>query len=169
MTTYTYEYPRPSVTATIFAFYDNALVVGTRSDDSDAYPGCKCIPGGFLNAKSDTFEGETVKQAAIREFREECGINLIEDQLILVHEHSDPDTDPRAHVVNLCYIARLTNDQAACMEPGDDLKALSLFPITTSYDYDFWQGWAFNHYDLVMCIINIWNSRSKYNYFFSND
>ena len=147
MTKYSYEYARPSVTATVFAFFDGKLLTGIRKGDADAFPGARCIPGGFLNAKTDSFRGETAKQCAIREFEEEANIKIFEEQLILFHEHSLPDTDPRAHVVNLCYIVNLVGWQAGQIKAGDDLEAVEFIsPI------DFWASpytWAFNHQDLV--------------------
>lgn len=156
---YTYQYSRPSVTATIFAFYNNMLVVGTRSDNTEAFAGHQCIPGGFLNAKTTYFEGETVEQTAIREFKEECGIDLDGEQLILFHEHSKPDTDPRAHVVNLCYIVNLKLEQIERLAPGDDLKALDLVSWKNGISTE---NWAFNHRSLLALAVFVWENGGDY-------
>lgn len=158
---YSYEYPRPSVTATIFAFYNGMVVVGTRSDDSDAYPGFRSIPAGFLNAKTETYEGETAEEAAIREYLEECGVELDGDQFILFHEHSNPDTDPRAHVVNLCYIVNLRQDQVERLIPGDDLKAIDLVPMVEAYSEPA-NTWAFNHQNLLKLAVHVWTHGGDY-------
>lgn len=162
---YSYPYPNVSATATVFAFYNGMLVVGTRADDSDAFPGFKCAPGGFLNARYVTdievvFEGETLEQAALREFWEECNIELNGDQLILFHEHSGPKTDPRAHVVNACYIVNLTLEQVERLAPGDDLKALDLVPFDKINN--LYGPWAFNHLELALLAIHVWQNGGDY-------
>lgn len=162
---YSYPYPNVSATATIFAFYNGMMVVGTRSDDSDAFPGCKCIPGGFLNARYTTdieviCEGETLEETAIREFEEECGIILNGAQLILFHEHSNPKTDPRAHVVNACYIVNLSLEQVERLSPGDDLKELDMVPLDkVNSNYG---PWAFNHLELTLLAIHVWQNGGDY-------
>jgi ADP-ribose pyrophosphatase YjhB (NUDIX family) len=156
---FNYPYAKPSVTATVFAIYNGMLVVGTRSDWIEAYPGKKCVPGGFLEASYEGDEGETVEQTAIREFEEECGVTLSGDQLILFHEHSNPLTDPRCHVVNLCYIANLNREQMERLMPGDDLKALDLVmfeDITEEDQID--SNWAFNHFELARLAIHVWRN-----------
>lgn len=123
---YNYEFPRPSVTATIVVYnrYKHCFLIGKRSIDAGAYPDTWSFPGGFLNAKSDTFEGETIERCAIRELKEETGIKIEEDQLQLVSICSNPDVDPRAHVVNICYLVNLANWQTSDMKAGDDLQEL---------------------------------------------
>lgn len=147
MTKFTYEYPRPSVTVTIFAFFDGQLLTGIRNYDADAYPDTRCIPGGFLNAKNEKHVGETAKQAAIREFKEETTIEIFSEQLILFHEHSHPNTDPRAHVVNLCYIVNLVGWQAGQAKAGDDLREVDWIHPLDVYAND--KEWAFNHKELT--------------------
>lgn len=170
---YTYLYPRPSVTATVFAFYNNMLLTGIRSKTSDAFPSKQSIPGGFLNAKINAgdnyaiskeieiFEGETVEQTAIREFAEECNVQLSGDQLILFHEHSNPDTDPRAHVVNLCYIAHLTLEQVERLAPGDDLESLD-FVFLHEVAFGSGENWAFNHFDLAKIAVHVMSLGGDY-------
>lgn len=157
-----YKYPRPSVTATVVAFNENkdAVLTGLRVETADAYPGMWCIPGGFLNARVDEedyvddsdmqsvapiFEGETVRETAIREFFEETGIQLEESQLKLFEEFSRPDIDPRAHVVNLCYKVVLKDSDI--LTPGDDISELRWTPTTNESldECDF----AFNHREIV--------------------
>lgn len=168
-----YKYPRPSVTATVVAFNENkdAVLTGLRVETADAYPGMWCIPGGFLNARVDEedyvddsdivynldenepypesvapiFEGETVRETAIREFFEETGILLEESQLKLFEEFSGPKIDPRAHVVNLCYKVVLKNSDI--LTPGDDISELRWTPTTSECLNDF--EFAFNHRDIV--------------------
>lgn len=161
---FSYPYAKPSVTATVFAIYNGMLVVGTRSKWVETFPGMKCVPGGFLEARTIIDgevieEGETVEQTAIREFEEECNVTLDGDQLILFHEHSNPLTDPRCHVVNLCYIVNLTKEQVERLQPGDDLEALDLVPLTDITDeFQDASVWAFNHLTLAHMAALVWRS-----------
>lgn len=166
---FSYPYAKPSVTATVFAFYNGLLVVGTRSDNAEVFPGLKCVPGGFLEAYYSVDgevinEGETAEETAIREFEEECGVILDGDQLILFHEHSGVHTDPRCHVVNLCYIVNLRNDQIERLMPGDDLKAIDLIPISdikraSPHDQRYW---AFDHLALASMAVLVWEHGGDY-------
>lgn len=68
------------------------------------------IPGGFVDV------GETVEQAARREMREELNVELKTLQLLGVY--SDPQRDPRRHVVSVAFVAVITDNPVA----GDDAK-----------------------------------------------
>jgi 8-oxo-dGTP diphosphatase len=64
------------------------------------------IPGGFVEY------GETVETAAMREAKEETGIEVELTQIVGVY--SDPNRDPRGHTVSICFLAR---------EVGGELRA----------------------------------------------
>jgi len=167
---FVYDFAKPSVTATIFAFYNGMLVVGTRAKWVETFPGLKCAPGGFLEAyyKLDgevINEGETAEETAIREFFEECGVMLDGEQLILFHEHSGVHTDPRCHVVNLCYIANLTKEQMERLMPGDDLEAIDLVPIGKikgAVSASAHDAWAFDHLTLASMAVLVWEHGGDY-------
>ena len=71
-------------------------------------PSGNAIPGGFVDI------GETVEAAARREAREETGLDITLGALLGVY--SDPQRDPRGHVVSLVYLATASGTPAA----GDD-------------------------------------------------
>lgn len=167
---FSYPYAKPSVTATVFAFYNGMMLVGTRGKNVEAFPGLSCAPGGFLEAHYVSNgeiinQGETAEDTAIREFQEECSVTLDGDQLILFHEHSGVETDPRCHVVNLCYIVNLRKDQVERLMPGDDLMALDLVPIESIKEgkgpYSDWD-WAFNHSYLARMAVLVWEHGGDY-------
>ncbi len=190
---YVYDFPRPSVTATIGLFVrstwnSNAekIILGRRGRKDGAYSGYLCLPGGFLDAKVDEKDiyavigdkfytivnwfldkfidpihamlgseereeinklikpGETVEDAAIREIFEETGLKIDKSRLELAHVHSNPDTDPRAHVVNICYFVMLKPEEAATAVAGDDLEELVIEDLGHVYNHTL----AFNHNDL---------------------
>lgn len=147
--TYTYEFPRPSVTATIIALHMGKILVGTRSKKVEAFPGKLCLPGGFLNAKTDTFLGETIEEAAVREFKEECGPSLFQSQLHLTRVISDPSIDPRAHVINICFATVLSPWQYDSIRAGDDLSGLKFMSVSQIEQSDPGK-WAFNHKEIAL-------------------
>jgi 8-oxo-dGTP diphosphatase len=66
------------------------------------------LPGGFMDI------GETVERAAIREAREETGLDV--RLVALLGVYSDPARDPRGHAVAIVYVAAATGEPVA----GDD-------------------------------------------------
>lgn len=61
------------------------------------YEGCWALPGGFVEY------GEKVEDAAVRELKEETGLEI--DIKGLLGVYSEPGRDPRGHVVSICFLA----------------------------------------------------------------
>jgi len=75
------------------------------------------IPGGFVDY------GESLEAAAIREAREETGMELV--NLRQFHAYSDPERDPRGHTVSVVFTAIGKGFPVA----ADDAKNLQIFPL----------------------------------------
>lgn len=66
------------------------------------------LPGGFVD------DGEWVADAAVREAKEETGLDVTLVELF--HVYSDPTRDPRKHTISTVFIARAAGTPVA----GDD-------------------------------------------------
>jgi len=81
------------------------------------YEGFYALPGGFVEL------GERVEDAAVREAREETGLEVKLERLVGVY--SNPDRDPRGHVVSICYAAAGSGRLMA----GSDAMAAGVFAL----------------------------------------
>ncbi len=86
------------------------------------------LPGGFVDY------GETVEEAAVREAREETGLDV---KLIRqFHTYSDPRRDPRGHTVSAVFVARADGTPRG----ADDAMRAGVFtagtlPGTIAFDH----------------------------------
>ena len=103
------------------------------------------IPGGFVEV------GETVEQAAVREAKEETGLNVKLVKLIGVY--SKPDRDPRGHVVSIAYLAIPVGGQ---LKAASDAKEVGVFPITSLPS-----ELAFDHSEILKDAIKALSSLKK--------
>ena len=85
----------PLLTVDIIIKRLNGIVLIKRKNDP--YKGHYALPGGFVDV------GETVEHAAIREAKEETGLDI--EIVKLVGIYSDRARDPRGHAVSICYLA----------------------------------------------------------------
>lgn len=98
----TYKNPIPTVDSIII--YEGGIVLIKRTNPPFGW----ALPGGFVDY------GETLESAAIREAKEETGLDIILTGQF--HTYSDPNRDARFHTITTVYIARGTGTLLA----GDD-------------------------------------------------
>lgn len=96
---FTYEYPRPAVTAdcVVFGLDEEDLKVLLIQRANEPFKERWALPGGFIAV------GESLEETARRELREETGLSDV--FLEQLYTFSDPDRDPREHVITVAYYA----------------------------------------------------------------
>ena len=117
---YTYDYPRPAVTAdcVVFGCDGQDIKVLLIERGNDPYRGCWAIPGGFLNMD------ETAEQCALRELKEETGLDLHSAEQI--GAYSDVDRDPRGRVITIAFYALTTVSE---VKGSDDAAKAQWFSL----------------------------------------
>ncbi len=109
-----YRNPTPTVDVVVYAPGRGVLLV-ERSNP----PAGWALPGGFVDY------GETLEHAAIREAREETGLDVVLTGLLGVY--SDPARDARMHTLSVVYVAQATD--LATLSAGDDARTARFFPL----------------------------------------
>ena len=119
---FSYEYPRPALTVdcVVFGLDENDLKVLLIERGIEPFAGKWALPGGFVSPE------ESLEDAAIRELREETGVeNVFLEQLYTV---GDVKRDPRARVVTVAYYA-LVNLQEHAVEAATDANNAAWFEL----------------------------------------
>ena len=130
---YTYDYPRPMLTADCVVTHGGRVLLIRRGNEP--FRGCWALPGGFMEMD------ETIEHCAVRELQEETGIRADESQLRLVGIFSTPGRDPRGRTVTAAYALRL--DHGVEASAGDDAADLQWWPL------DQLPPLAFDHRDII--------------------
>lgn len=101
--------------------------------------GMWAIPGGFMNMD------ETAEEAAIRELKEETGIELAKAEQI--GAFSKVDRDPRGRVITVAYYVIINHEAEAVGQ--DDAKQARWFPLTNL------PALAFDHAEILEAAIRL--------------
>lgn len=119
---YTYEYPRPALTAdcVVFGLDDEDLKVLLIQRDREPFAGCWALPGGFVE------EDESPEDAARRELEEETGLSRI--YLEQLFTFGEPGRDPRGHVVTVAHYA-LVNIRGRRLAASSDARNVAWFTL----------------------------------------
>jgi 8-oxo-dGTP diphosphatase len=108
-----YRNPKPTVDLVVLLPGDRVVLIERANE-----PRGWALPGGFVD------EGEALERAAVREAREEIGLEVtLEEQF---HAYSDPRRDPRQHNITTVFIGRAAGEPRG----GDDAASARAFPWT---------------------------------------
>jgi 8-oxo-dGTP diphosphatase len=133
--TYTYKYPRVALTADIMIFRkkeaNTQLLLIQRK--YDPFKGMWALPGGFIEME------ETLIQAAIRELKEETGLNF--EELSFLNVFDKLDRDPRGRTISAVFYGFL--EETLNIKAGDDASQAQWFSIGDLPDL------AFDHQEII--------------------
>lgn len=104
------EYANPKPTTDVVIYDpDRGIVIIKRANIPHGY----ALPGGFVD------EGEQVECAAMREMREETGLDVRLDGLLGVY--SNPGRDPRGHTASIVFVGTAASPES--LKAGDDASS----------------------------------------------
>lgn len=103
----------PSLTTDVVILMPGGEVVLVRRKHP---PEGWALPGGFVEV------GETVEAAAVREAKEETGLDVTLDALL--HVYSDPRRDARGHTASAVFLGRAAGEPVG----ADDAAEARAFP-----------------------------------------
>ncbi|MBN1546758.1 MAG: NUDIX hydrolase [Syntrophaceae bacterium] len=109
-----YLNPFPTVDI-IIEVEDKGVVLIKRKNEPVGW----AIPGGFVDY------GESLEAAAVREAREETGLQV--ELIRQMHTYSDPKRDPRHHTITTVFVARAQGNPVG----ADDAAVAALFTQDT--------------------------------------
>lgn len=123
-----YKGPSLTVDAVITCQNDSIILIKRKKDP---YKGSWALPGGFVEY------GETVESAALREVKEETGLEI--ELCDIVGVYSDPKRDPRGHTVTICYLAVETGGELKADTDASDVCSISkkdILKLKLAFDHD---------------------------------
>jgi 8-oxo-dGTP diphosphatase len=146
---FTYKYARPAITTdcVVFTRDKKGLKVLLIQRRNEPFKGRWALPGGFAES------GECLEDTARRELQEETGLKGI--PLKQFHTFSDPNRDPREHVITVAYYAVISLEKHHVVRASDDASEAAWFYL------DALPGLAFDHDKILSAAHNlIGNERS---------
>ena len=128
---YCYKYPHPALTCdcVIFGFDGVNIKVLLIERGEEPYLGNWAFPGGFMRID------ETTEECAVRELREETGLDNVDVRQF--HIYSSVNRDPRERVVTVAHYALV---KLADVKGGDDARNAQWFALdeipSLAFDHD---------------------------------
>ena len=123
------KYRNPALTVDTIIIEDSKIVLIKRLNDP--YKNHWALPGGFVEY------GETVENAAVREAKEETGLDIKLEKLVGVY--SDPNRDPRGHTVTVVFVASIIGGQLKSDSDAKDaifIEQADLENISLAFDHN---------------------------------
>ena len=132
---YSYEYPRPALTADIVLLDSEERRVLLIRRGNEPFKDCWAFPGGFFD-----MEDRDIEQTASRELAEETGLSGVALQLGCVA--SREGRDPRGRTVSAVFMGHV-DPETVHPQGGDDAKEARWFAL------DAMPSLAFDHGEIL--------------------
>ncbi|MFP2931436.1 NUDIX domain-containing protein [Pyxidicoccus sp. 3LG] len=117
-----YRNPKPTVDCIIELAGERIVLIRRKNP-----PVGWALPGGFVD------EGESLDSAAVREAREETGLEVkLSEQFFT---YSDPKRDPRQHTLSTVYIARAEGEPRG-LDDADEARTFALDALPKDLCFD---------------------------------
>lgn len=123
-----YKYVNPASTVDLIVPHNRGIVLIKRKHEP--FKGCWALPGGFLELGKETLE-----QAAARELFEETSLRTNPEELKLVGVYSNPDRDPRGHVISHAYEARNYSGELKANDDAAEVGVFRELPEKLAFDH----------------------------------
>lgn len=120
----------PRLAADVLVAYGDKVLLIERKNEPHGW----AIPGGFVDMY------EKVEDAAVRELKEETGIDAPISALQLLGIYSDPQRDSRGHTASAVYVYMAEKEAVA----GDDAKRAEYFDLN-----NLPENLAFDHRQII--------------------
>ncbi len=146
---YTYDYPRPSVTVdcVVFGLDEEDLKVLLIQRSLEPFKGRWALPGGFVRME------ESLEDAARRELAEEAGVRpgLLEQ----LYTFGEPGRDPRGRVITVAYFAlvKLTDHKVQAATDASEAAWFSVWDMPKL---------AFDHAEVVATALQRLKGKVRY-------
>ena len=116
-----YKYPHPAVTVDCIVFNKEDIKISVLliKRNNEPFKDCWAFPGGFVNID------ESAEDTAIRELKEETGLDI--SKIEQLKAYSQPDRDPRERVITIAFVAE---SKIKDVKGGDDAKDARWFDIS---------------------------------------
>ena len=146
-----YRNPVPTVDI-ILQQESNILLIKRKNDPFKDH---LSLPGGFVN------EGELVEEAARREMWEETSLTI--EPIEILGVYSDPNRDPRGHVLTVVWVAIVVNDVARANDDSIEVQWVPLNDLDST-------RLAFDHKQILLDYIQwrkggretFWSSKRRF-------
>lgn len=138
---YTYDFPRPAVTADVAVLRieeQPEILLIQRKDPP--FEGLWALPGGFMEMD------ESLEDAARRELQEETGI--MAGEMIRFDTYDKPGRDPRGRTITQVFVM-IWKENMGIPQAGSDAKNLAWFGLTELPEL------AFDHNLIIRDVISL--------------
>jgi 8-oxo-dGTP diphosphatase len=115
----------PKLTVDIVAPMEGGIVLIKRKNEP--FEGMWAFPGGFVDI------GETVEDAAVREMKEETGLDV--ELVRLVGVYSEPNRDPRGHNVSVAFLANVVGGEMKADTDAEEVEILDPNSVELAFDH----------------------------------